>query len=70
MNLFQIFWNEEDGCWFDYDLITKKHIKTYMDSSFFPLFTESAHDGQFLQISINAENFGNNNKANLTHILK
>ena len=41
----QVFWNEEHGCWFDYDLATDQQIIQYYDTNFFPLFTGSVHDG-------------------------
>ncbi|KAM3724224.1 Trehalase [Dirofilaria immitis] len=40
----QIFWNEECGCWFDYDIIRGCHVNLYMDTNFFPLFTGCTHD--------------------------
>lgn len=39
-----MFWNEEHGCWFDYDLATDQQIIQYFDTNFFPLFTGSVHD--------------------------
>jgi len=41
----KVFWNEEHGCWFDFDIITQKHIDIYYDTNFFPLFTGCTHDG-------------------------
>lgn len=41
----KIFWNEELGCWFDWDIITQKHLDIYYDTNFFPLFTACTHDG-------------------------
>ncbi|MFH4979313.1 hypothetical protein AB6A40_006022 [Gnathostoma spinigerum] len=41
----QVFWNEEWGCWFDYDICTGSHVEVYMDTNFFPLFTGCTHDG-------------------------
>jgi len=41
----KVFWNEEHGCWFDWDIITQKHINIYFDTNFFPLFTGCTHDG-------------------------
>lgn len=41
----KIFWNEEHGCWFDWDIITQKHIDIYYDTNFFPLFTGCTHEG-------------------------
>ncbi|VDK74142.1 unnamed protein product [Onchocerca ochengi] len=41
----QVFWNEECGCWFDYDIIHGCHVNLYMDTNFFPLFTGCTHDG-------------------------
>lgn len=40
----QVFWNEECGCWFDYDIINSCHVNIYMDTNFFPLFTGCTHD--------------------------
>lgn len=40
----QVFWNEECGCWFDYDIISGHHVKLYMDTNFFPLFCGCTHD--------------------------
>uniref|UniRef100_A0A915DSB1 Trehalase n=1 Tax=Ditylenchus dipsaci TaxID=166011 RepID=A0A915DSB1_9BILA len=31
----KIFWNEELGCWFDWDIITQKHLDNYYDTNFF-----------------------------------
>ena len=44
-SIHQIFWNEEMGCWFDYDLVTEQHVSTYFDTNFFPLFAECVHEG-------------------------
>lgn len=41
----KVFWNEEHGCWFDWDIITQKHIDQYYDTNFFPLFTGCTHEG-------------------------
>jgi alpha,alpha-trehalase len=41
----QIFWNDEMGCWFDYDLVSKEHVTTYFDTNFFPMFSECVHEG-------------------------
>lgn len=41
----QVFWNEELGCWFDFDLDTNSHISTYFDTNFFPLACGVVHDG-------------------------
>nr|AHM26076.2 trehalase [Anisakis simplex] len=41
----QVFWDEDCGCWFDYDIVTGKHVTDYMDTNFFPLFTGCTHDG-------------------------
>lgn len=41
----QIFWNEVQGCWFDYDIVSGRHVDMYMDTNFFPLFTGCMHDG-------------------------
>ncbi|KAK6100758.1 trehalase I, putative [Brugia malayi] len=40
----QVFWNEEYGCWFDYDIIHACHVNLYMDTNFFPLFSGCTHD--------------------------
>ncbi|KAI1733091.1 trehalase domain-containing protein [Ditylenchus destructor] len=40
-----VFWNEEHGCWFDYDIITQQHINVYYDTNFFPLFADCTHPG-------------------------
>ncbi|EJD73652.1 trehalase, variant [Loa loa] len=40
----QVFWNEECGCWFDYDIINGCHVNLYMDTNFFPLFSGCMHD--------------------------
>ncbi|EJW81809.1 trehalase, partial [Wuchereria bancrofti] len=40
----QVFWNEEYGCWFDYDIIHGCHVNLYMDTNFFPLFSGCTHD--------------------------
>ena len=41
----RVFWNEEQGCWFDYDISSNSHISVYYDTNFFPLFTGCTHDG-------------------------
>ncbi|KAE9553179.1 hypothetical protein FO519_003618 [Halicephalobus sp. NKZ332] len=41
----QIFWNEELGCWFDFDLDSNAHIATYFDTNFFPLAAGCVHEG-------------------------
>ncbi|VDD91850.1 unnamed protein product [Enterobius vermicularis] len=41
----QVFWNEDRGCWFDYDISTGRHVEVYQDTNFFPLFTGCTHDG-------------------------
>uniref|UniRef100_A0A915C2N6 Trehalase n=1 Tax=Parascaris univalens TaxID=6257 RepID=A0A915C2N6_PARUN len=41
----QVFWNEECGCWFDFDIVSGRHVADYMDTNFFPLFTGCTHDG-------------------------
>lgn len=40
-----VFWSEELGCWFDWDIITQQHINVYYDTNFFPLFTGCTHPG-------------------------
>lgn len=40
-----VFWNEEMGCWFDWDILAQKHINVYYDTNFFPLFTCCTHPG-------------------------
>lgn len=46
----QVFWNEEYGCWFDYDIIHACHVNLYMDTNFFPLFSGCTHDGTIVSI--------------------
>ncbi|CAD6196174.1 unnamed protein product [Caenorhabditis auriculariae] len=41
----QVLWNEEHGCWFDYDLKAMEQITTFNDTNFFPMFTRSTHEG-------------------------
>lgn len=41
----QVFWSEERGCWFDYDISSGRHVDVYQDTNFFPLFTGCTHDG-------------------------
>ena len=41
----QVFWNEDLGCWFDFDLHTNKHVSTYFDTNFFPLAAGCVHEG-------------------------
>lgn len=41
----QVFWNEEHGCWFDYDLEKKRQIEVFFDTNLFPLFTQCYHEG-------------------------
>nr|XP_018899078.1 PREDICTED: trehalase-like [Bemisia tabaci] len=36
-----ILWNEEEGIWFDYDLLNKKQRKYFYASNFAPLWTKS-----------------------------
>uniref|UniRef100_A0A158R5V2 Trehalase n=1 Tax=Syphacia muris TaxID=451379 RepID=A0A158R5V2_9BILA len=43
--IYQVFWNEERGCWFDYDIANRRHVDVYQDTNFFPLFTGCTHDG-------------------------
>jgi alpha,alpha-trehalase len=40
----QVFWNEEHGCWFDYDLEKKCQIELFFDTNLFPLFTQCYHE--------------------------
>lgn len=40
-----VFWCEEEGCWFDYDISCGQHLKIYFDTNFFPLYTGCVHDG-------------------------
>lgn len=41
----EVFWDEDEGCWFDYDLVQNDRIKIYSDTNFYPLYTRCAHDG-------------------------
>jgi len=41
----QVFWNEEHGCWFDYDLSRNAQIQLFFDTNLFPLFAGCAHEG-------------------------
>lgn len=41
----QVFWNEERGCWFDYDIAKGRHVDVYQDTNFFPLFSGCTHEG-------------------------
>lgn len=36
----QVFWNEEVGCWLDYDLINQKPRNYFVASNFLPLYVE------------------------------
>uniref|UniRef100_A0A183TZD7 Trehalase n=1 Tax=Toxocara canis TaxID=6265 RepID=A0A183TZD7_TOXCA len=46
----QVFWNEECGCWFDFDIVSGRHVADYMDTNFFPLFTGCTHDEFIVEI--------------------
>lgn len=41
----QVFWNEQQGCWFDFDLIKNKQIEIFFDTNLFPMFCGCAHPG-------------------------
>ncbi|CAJ0572020.1 unnamed protein product, partial [Mesorhabditis spiculigera] len=41
----QVLWNEENGCWFDFDLSTREHSRLFNDTNLFPMFAECVHDG-------------------------
>jgi len=40
----QVFWNEEQGSWFDYDIVSNAQIQVFHDTNLFPLFANVAHD--------------------------
>jgi alpha,alpha-trehalase len=39
----QVFWNEEQGCWFDFDLAKNKQVEVFFDTNLFPMLCECAH---------------------------
>lgn len=41
----EVLWDEEEGCWFDYDLLHDRHEKIFYDTNFYPLYTGCTHDG-------------------------
>ncbi|PAV91678.1 hypothetical protein WR25_23156 [Diploscapter pachys] len=41
----QVLWNEEKGCWFDFDLVTCAQIDEYVDTNFFPMAMDATHEG-------------------------
>uniref|UniRef100_A0A7E4VWB3 Trehalase n=1 Tax=Panagrellus redivivus TaxID=6233 RepID=A0A7E4VWB3_PANRE len=41
----QVFWNEEVGSWFDYDLDAGKHVADFFDTNLFPMFAGCVHEG-------------------------
>ncbi|CAJ0928868.1 unnamed protein product, partial [Mesorhabditis belari] len=41
----QILWNEELGCWFDFDLVSREQTKQFNDTNLFPMFAECVHEG-------------------------
>ncbi|CAI4227101.1 unnamed protein product [Auanema sp. JU1783] len=41
----QVFWNEEKGCWFDYDLATSSHMEIFSDCNLFPMAAKATHEG-------------------------
>uniref|UniRef100_A0A8R1I020 Trehalase n=1 Tax=Caenorhabditis japonica TaxID=281687 RepID=A0A8R1I020_CAEJA len=38
-----VLWNEEHGCWFDYDLEEHAHAICFHDTNFFPMYTGAYH---------------------------
>uniref|UniRef100_A0A914DHT7 Trehalase n=1 Tax=Acrobeloides nanus TaxID=290746 RepID=A0A914DHT7_9BILA len=40
-----VLWDEEAGCWFDYDLVHDCRINLYADTNFYPLYAGCTHDG-------------------------
>jgi len=41
----QVFWSEEQGCWFDFDVQKNKQIEVFFDTNLFPMFCGCAHEG-------------------------
>ena len=35
-----VFWNEDHGIWFDYDMLMKKHRKGFYPSNVMPIWAE------------------------------
>lgn len=40
----QVFWNEQAGCWFDFDLVKNQQIPVFFDTNLFPMFCGCAHE--------------------------